>query len=91
MIKTKWPASDVDTLVTLWNEGMSTQQIAAEMDKSRDSIKMFVQRHKKALGLHPRLNVTGRPKSERPEFDRQWYGAVPCGHWTITKPWKKVL
>ena len=85
-----WTDEDVDTLVKLWHEGVAVKKIADTIGKSHNSTKMYVQRHREALGLDKREFVrVERAKAQCPEFDRKWYGSVPCGHWMITKPWKK--
>ena len=87
-----WNDEDVDTLVKLWHEGVAVKKIADTIGKSHNSTKMYVQRHREALGLNKREFVrVKRAKSQCPKFDRQWYGAVPFGHWLITKPWGKQV
>ena len=87
---TTWDQKDIDKLIDLYNSGVPVAKIAEELDRSHSSVKMYVQRHKQALGLIPRINFKEPAKSYRPQFDREWYGSVPFGHWTITKPWRKV-
>jgi len=81
-----WTEYEVETLVRLWNDGLSRKQIAEELDKSFASVKMYLQRHKDELSLAPRLSKA-RPTSGR--IDKEWYGVIPLGHWSITKPWGK--
>jgi len=81
-----WTEYEVETLVKLWNDGLSRKQIAEELDKSFASVKMYLQRHKDELSLAPRLSKA-RPTSGR--IDKEWYGVIPLGHWSITKPWGK--
>jgi hypothetical protein len=84
-----WTDEHVDQLVEMWEVGTSVKEIADTLEKTPDSIKMYVQRHRRRLGLSKREFVrVHRAKSQCPEFDRKWYGAVPCGHWSITKPWR---
>lgn len=89
-ISTKWDKADIDTLVRMRNDGSSIPQIAKELDKTHSSVKMFISRHGKSLGLRPRIDFKAPAKSCRPQFDKDWYGSVPFGHWLITKPWGKV-
>jgi len=89
MIKT-WDQADIDTLVELHNSGVSVITIAKELNKSHSSVKMYLQRHKHELGLKPRIDFNAPAKSCRPQWDKEWYGRVPFGHWTITKPWGKA-
>ena len=85
-----WDAKDIETLVELRNSGVPMRKIAEQIGKTHNAVKMYVQRHGKDLGLRSAIEFKSRAKSQCPEFDRKWYGAVPFGHWTITKPWKKV-
>ena len=87
--QTEWTQEQIDSLVEMWNEGISVREIAKDLDKSDASIKMYVQRYRDKLGLARREFIrVERAKAQDPEFDRKWYGTVPCGHWTITKPWR---
>lgn len=89
-INTKWDQANVDTLVRMRNDGASVPQIADELGKTRSSVKMFIARHKDELGLRPRIDFKAPAKSCRPQFDKDWYGQVPFGHWLITKSWGKA-
>jgi len=82
-----WTKQDVDTLVKLWKDGVSSNKIAAKLNRRRSAITQYVCRHRKELGLDHRASTFGgRPR--RGDFDTQWRGVVPCGHWMITKPWR---
>ena len=84
-----WSKEDVDTLVKLWKEGVSSNKIAAQLNRRRSAITQFLCRNREKLGLEKRRNaVGGRPKQD--PFEIQWAGKVPRGHWLITKPWGKV-
>lgn len=84
-----WTKQDVDTLVKLWKEGVSSNKIAAQLNRRRSAITQFICRHREKLGLEKRCNaVGGRPRQS--DFDTRWHGPVPCGHWMITKPWRKA-
>lgn len=86
---TTWTDQHVNTLVTLWEQGVSVKKISKEIGKSNSSIKMYIQRHRNALGLTKREFVrVQKNTSELNDFDRTWAGSVPCGHWMITKPWR---
>jgi len=80
----QWTDEDVNTFVTMYNDGATIQQIANSLDTSRNAVKMFAQRHRKRLGLARRIDRKQPPKSP---IDKQWHGCVPFGHWTITKQW----
>lgn len=83
-----WETEQVETFVQMWNENYYVKDIAEALGKTHESVKMFAQRNKESLGLKPKINFKAPAKSFRPEWDREWYGAVPFGHWTITKPWR---
>ena len=87
---TTWEQDKIERLVQMRNDGSSVQQIADELGKTRSAVKMFITRHREALGLKPRIDVNAPAKSYRPQWDKEWYGCVPFGHWLITKPWGKV-
>lgn len=84
-----WDKNEIDVLIEMRNSGESMKEIAKTLGRSHNSVKMYVQRHAEKLGLKPYLDFKARAKSQRPEFDREWYGPVPFGHWALTKPWRK--
>jgi len=86
-INTTWERDKIERLVEMRNNGSSAQEIADAIGKTRGSVKMFIERHRDALKLRPHINNKAPAKSFRPEWDREWYGSVPFGHWMITKPW----
>ena len=88
-INTTWEQEHIDTLVRMRNSGATVPQIADELERSHSSVKMFISRHGKSLGLRPRIDFKAPAKSYRPEWDKQWQGCVPLGHWTITKQWSR--
>jgi len=87
---TTWDQADIHMLVHMRNTGSSVTQIAEELGRSCSSVKMFISRHGEALGLKPRIDFKAPAKSYRPQWDKEWHGCVPFGHWTITKPWGKA-
>ena len=84
-----WKQEEIDKLVELRNSGVSMPKIAEELGKTHSSVKMYVQRNGKALGLRPASDFKARAKSQTRAFDKEWYGSVPFGHWLITKPWRQ--
>lgn len=84
-----WKQEEIDKLVELRNSGVSMPKIAEELGKTHSSVKMYVQRNGKALGLRPASDFKAPAKSQTPTFDKEWYGSVPFGHWLITKPWRQ--
>jgi hypothetical protein len=88
MGRSTWTKDDVDTLVKMWKSGMSSNKIADKLKRRRSAVTQFICRNRVKLGLEKRgHDFGGRPK--RGTFDQQWHGPVPCGHWMITKPWRK--
>lgn len=86
----KWSPQQVELLKKLWHEGVSSLDIALKLGKSACSVRGYVSRNRKSLGLEKRQdahNLHLRPRSVQ-DFERQWIGSVPFGHWMITKPWK---
>ena len=85
-----WDEFEIETLVRLWNQDASIREIAGELDRPTTSVKMYLQRHRKALGLAKRtFRNTQTPNQKTTKFDNEWHGVVPLGHWSITKPWGK--
>jgi len=84
-----WEEIEVETLIRMREEGASVAEIADELGRSCSSVKMYLQRHRDELGLKSKRDERKRPSAGRPEFDKAWYGVVPLGHWSITKPWSK--
>ena len=83
-----WTEKDVNTLVKMWKEGVSSNKIAAYLKRRPSAITQYVCRHREKLGLEKRANAFGgRPRQGG--FEKQWHGVVPLGHWMITKPWGK--
>ena len=74
----------------MWREGYTAPEIAEEIGKSTDNVRMFASRNREKLDLEHRGNpeYKGRPSGDTTEFEKAWKGSVPRGHWLITKPWK---
>ena len=74
----------------LWKAGHKCKDIAKALGKSTPSIRNYASRHRERLGLEVRDGnewKNWRVIKNPTELDREWLGAVPFGHWTITKPW----
>ena len=87
-----WTKQEIATLCTLWKEGVSSNKIAVILNRRRSAITQYLCRNRDKLGLEKRAErIGGRPsKRSKDPFEIQWAGSVPCGHWMITKPWRKV-
>lgn len=91
MRPTTWTKEEVDTLVQMWKDGVSSGTIATTLNRRRSAISQYLCRHREKLGLEKRMEpVGGRPKKKTGSFEEAWHGPVPCGHWMITKPWRKA-
>lgn len=93
MRPTTWTKKDVDTLCTLWKEGVSSNKIAVVLKRRRSAITQYLCRNRDKLGLKKRAErIGGRPKKDpKDNFEERFKGPIPRGHWMITKPWKKVV
>ena len=87
MFEKKYSDDDISTLIEMWKDGYTASVIAEELDKSTQSVRQFLYRNRQRYGFEKRQS--GNPFVQT-AFDKQWYGAVPFGHWTITKPWSKA-
>ena len=86
MFSKQYTEKDVEKLVEMWQEGKTATEIGHALRKSQYSVRLFVHRNRHKYDFEKR--APGRPFS-RTAFDRHWHGIVPCGHWMVTKPWKK--
>jgi len=87
--KVQWSPEQVQLLTKLWREGLTSADIGQRVGKSATSVRGYVSRNRKRLNLEMREeahNLHLRPRSVQ-DFERQWLGSVPKGHWMITKPW----
>ena len=89
----QWSDEQVDTCVDMWREGHSSVEIGDSIGKDKSHVRMFIYRNREKYDLEKRN--TGRWDSDQKripvsEFDKQWHGSVPLGHWMITKPWRKA-
>lgn len=85
-----WSDKDVATLCKLWREGVTTKNIAIAVNRNPETVRQYVYNHKKRLGLIGRSQEETNVYRAETEFDREYRGPVPFGHWAITKPWRKV-
>mgnify|MGYP001099355001 CR=1 FL=1 len=90
MGKVTWTEKHKQTLSHMWKAGYTASIIAEKLGKSSQSVRQYVSRHKKELDLEPRNFANWKNVKFKKPFDIEWQGHVPFGHWTITKPWRKV-
>ena len=89
MRPTTWTKEEVDTLVKMWKDGVSSGVIATRLKRRRSAISQYLCRHRDRLGLEKRAEpFGGRPKRTTGGFEESWKGPVPRGHWMITQPWR---
>lgn len=94
----QWPQEKVDTLIKLYLEEVPLKEMAVRMGISYGATKAMLTalRHR---GYDIPLRDQKRAQARRretlksgkrvmSEFDIQYHGPVPCGHWMITKPWR---
>ena len=63
MRPTTWTKEEVDTLVKMWKDGVSSGVIATTLNRRRSAISQYLCRHRDRLGLEKRAEpVGGRPK-----------------------------
>ena len=78
---------DIKILIQMWGDGYTATEIGDALGKSMQSVRQFIHRNREKYDLEKKEG--GRPMP-RSAFDKQWHGVVPCGHWMITKPWRKA-
>ena len=92
-----WTEEEVAILVTMYNENMSYDDIGHRLNKTWGAVKNAVaKRRRKGFTDLPYRNKDKVIRTYEEEFglktslfDRAWQGAVPFGHWSITKPWRR--
>lgn len=94
----QWPQEKVDTLLKLYREELPLKEMAVRMGISYASVKAMLtclryrgydiplRDQKRAQARRRQTLLSGERVVT--EFDRQYQGPVPCGHWMITKPWR---
>jgi len=96
----QWPQEKVDTLIKLYLEKVPLKEMAMRMGISYGATKAMLTalRHRGYdIPLRDQKRAQARRRAtllsgERvvTEFDIEYHGIIPCGHWMITKPWKKA-
>lgn len=91
----QWPEELTQKMLDMYFNGDSNQAIADEIGKSLASVKQALSKVRKERNLPHRdikqiIANRGTCNKRMSEFDKAWHGSVPCGHWMITKPWRKV-
>ena len=94
MASEKWPQERIDTLVTLYKQGVTLDNMSEQMATPVTTIKSKLRAIRDEYNLPYRdpkqIKRKARPRTVLTEFDIMFSGPIPCGHWMITKPWRKV-
>ena len=85
--KKQYTEKDIETLVHMWGDGYTATEVGNAIGKSMASVRQFIHRNRKKYDLEVKEGGRYVP---RQSFNKQWHGSIPCGHWMITKPWRKA-
>jgi len=93
-----WTQEQIDELVKLYKEGLTFEEISLKIGISHASTKAKVTSlRKRGMDIpyrdrqdiaQKRIDTIAKGGKKPSAFDREYQGAVPFGHWTITKLWK---
>lgn len=94
----QWTQEQQDKLVELYLDGVVIKEIAEAIGRTYPATRRYIENHRERLELPLRDPIAcalkgqqdakeARQFSRGPTFEQQWYGCVPRGHWSITKPW----
>lgn len=74
-----WTPEQIETLKAMRASGEPTKAIAKALGKTPSATSNFIQRygHRYGIAVDRRSNI-----------QREYNGAVPYLHWSITKPWR---
>lgn len=95
-----WTQEDIEKLVKLYLDGVPLEELADRVGKSYASTKAKITllrqsgmhlpyRDQKLIQARRRKTMSSGDK-KLSAFDKEYQGAVPFGHWMITKPWRKA-
>ena len=76
------PQQTIDVIRKMRSRDATLQEIADAVDMTKHAVAHFVKRHGHTYGITVRIKSPAN-------FDKQWHGVIPCGHWSITKSWSK--
>lgn len=82
--KNLWTESQITTLRKMRCQGATIQEIADSVGRTKHSVSTFIKNHAHKYGIE----VASRTLHNG-DFDKEWHGVIPCGHWMITKAWGK--
>ena len=82
-----WSEQDLMTLRRMLADGKTSAEIGEAVGRTDTTVRQFVRNNAEKLELDLPL-IQGRCRYNPKQFDKDWYGSVPFGHWIITKPWR---
>ena len=88
MPRPTWNEQDLLTLRRMLADKKTSVEIGEAVNRNPTTVRQFIRNNAEKLSLDVPM-IQGRYRYNPKEFDKQWYGCVPFGHWTITKPWSK--
>jgi hypothetical protein len=93
----RWTQEQIDELVKLYKEGLTFEEISLKIGISHASTKAKVTSlRKQGMDIpyrdrqeiaQKRIDTIAKGGKKPSAFDRDYQGAVPFGHWLITKAW----
>jgi len=89
---TAWSDKHIDIMRRMVAEGRSSTEIGKAVGRKPTTVRAYIKRNRAILNLTV-ANIQGRtaydmPRYDATKFEKEWSGAVPYLHWSITKPWK---
>lgn len=89
MPRETWNEQDLMTLRRMLADKKTSVEIGEAVNRNPTTVRQFIRNNAEKLSLDVPM-IQGRYRYNPKEFDKQWYGAVPFGHWALTKLWSKV-
>lgn len=85
--QTDMPEEHIAIIRKMRREEATLSDIAAAIGRTTSAVSHFIRAHGSKYGIERQRRLKSGPNSE---FNKQWRGPVPLGHWMITKPWGRV-
>ena len=83
----EWSEEHIRILREMWLDNRASAEIADRLGRKANSVRQYVAKNRSKLDLPARRRENIHSYKNLSEFDKQWYGKVPLGHWLITKKW----
>jgi len=87
MSRATWSEQDITTLRRMLADGKTSVEIGEAVNRNPTTVRQFIRNNADKLSLTVPM-IKGRYRYNPKQFDKEWYGSVPYGHWAITKPWR---